>query len=77
LRTSASATWHHWRGYLASGPHHLRGRLLYGNETVFGRFRDAITKGVEPAGISAQDAMAVVRLQHQVVEKATEQLSPA
>jgi scyllo-inositol 2-dehydrogenase (NADP+) len=77
LRTSAVATWHHWRGYLNSGPPHLRGNLLYGNDTVFARFRDAVRTGKGPDGIAAHDALAVLRLQHRIVELATEQATVA
>ena len=67
LRTTASSTWHHWRGYLRSGLGHARGTLLYGNEEVFRRFHAAIATGREPAGIGPDDALAVLRLQHWIV----------
>jgi hypothetical protein len=68
IRTSASATWHHWLGYLRSGPGHMLGNLRYGNDQVFGRFYDAILTGKAPEGISGQDALAVLRVQHWILE---------
>jgi predicted dehydrogenase len=68
IRTSASATWHHWLGYLRSGPGHMLGNLRYGNDQVFGRFYDAILTERAPEGISGQDALAVLRVQHWILE---------
>lgn len=68
FRTSMSASWHHWLGYLRSGPRHLLGKLRYGNEEVFGRFHAAIGSGKPPEGISGQDALAVLRVQHWILE---------
>jgi len=68
LRTSAASSWHHWRGYVRSGLGHVRGRLLYGNDEVFARFHRAATTGAPAEGISAADALAVLRAQHWVLE---------
>lgn len=68
LRTSASSSWHHWRGYLRSGVGHVRGTLRYGNDEVFSRFHDAVTSGQPPEGISGDDALAVLRVQHWILE---------
>lgn len=68
LRTSLASTWHHWLGYLRSGPGHLRGRLLYGNDEVFARFHRAIGDGRPPQGISVEDALSVLRVQHWIVD---------
>lgn len=68
LRTSASASWHHWRGYLRSGAGHVTGTLRYGNDEVFRRFHHAIVHGGRPAGIDADDALAVLRIQHWILE---------
>jgi len=68
LRTSASATWHHWRGYLRPGAQHVRGTLRYGNEEVFRRFHDAIATGARPEGIDADDALAVLRIQQWILK---------
>jgi len=70
LRSSASSTLRHWGGYVRSGIGHLRGTLLYGNETVFERFRDAARTGARPEGIDGEDALAVLRLQHWIVDAA-------
>ena len=71
LRTTAAGTWHHWAGYLRSGPRHLRRNLLYGNDEVFARFHAAATGGTRAEGIAAEDALAVLRLQHWVAESAS------
>jgi hypothetical protein len=68
IRTSASASWHHWLGYLRSGPGHMLGRLRYGNDEVFSRFHDAVRAGGPPQGIGADDALAVLRVQHWILE---------
>jgi scyllo-inositol 2-dehydrogenase (NADP+) len=70
LRTSASASWHHWRGYLRSGAGHVRGTLRYGNDEVFRRFHVAVSSGGRPEGIDAEDALAVLRVQHWILEAA-------
>ena len=70
LRTSLAATWAHWSQHLVSGPLHLLGRLRYGNEEVFRRFAAAVRGGGDPAGISAEDALAVLRMQHEIVGRA-------
>lgn len=69
LRTSWMATAMHWAGYLVNGPLHLSGRLLYGNETVFERFGRAVTEGGVPEGISATDALDVLRMQHEIISR--------
>lgn len=68
VRTSATTTWQHWGQHLTSGLKHLRGELFYGNEEVFSRFQMAAQTGEAPRGISAADALAVVRLQHEIIE---------
>ena len=70
VRTSASLGTGHIAGYLRSGPKHLTGRLDYGNREVFRRFRNAIQRGEPAVGISAEDAVEVLRLQHWVIESA-------
>ena len=69
LRTSLTATWSHWRQHLTRGPLHLAGRLLYGNDEVFARFHAAATGAVPPQGIGADDALAVLEMQHEIVER--------
>jgi predicted dehydrogenase len=66
--TSLSASLHHWLGHLRPGLGHARGTLLYGNEEVFGRFREAALTGSAPSGIGAEDALSVLRTQHWIVD---------
>lgn len=73
IRSSLSSTWHHWRGYVRSGAGHLRGTMRYGNDEVFRRFHDAIRSGVAPEGISGQDALDVLEIQHWIIESAAAQ----
>lgn len=70
LRTSLAATLSHWAQHLVSGPLHLAGALSYGNDEVFRRFAAAARGVDEPQGISAQDALAVLRMQHEIIERA-------
>jgi hypothetical protein len=70
LRSSASASWHHWRGYLTNGIAHLRGRLRYGNDEVFRRFHAAATTGSQPPAIGPEDALSVLKMQHWIVDSA-------
>jgi predicted dehydrogenase len=67
FRTSARATVAHWWGYLRSGPGHLRRTLRYGNDEVFRRFAWAVRSGQPPLGVSGDDALAVVRMQHDLL----------
>ena len=69
LRTSLAATWDHWTQHLLSGPAHLRGKLLYGNDEVVRRFAAAVRSGTAPHGIGADDALAVLRMQHQIIDQ--------
>lgn len=70
LRTSLAATWSHWWQHLLSGPGHLAGTLSYGNSEVFRRFAEAARSGSEPADIGPDDALAVLRMQHEILERA-------
>ena len=67
LRTSLAATLGHWAGYPRAGGRHLRRTLRYGNDEVFRRFRQAVATGRQPEGISVDDALDVLRLQHWIV----------
>jgi hypothetical protein len=58
--------------HFVSGPRHLAGVLLYGNDEVFRRFGAAVRSGGEPRGISAADALAVLRMQHDILERASQ-----
>jgi scyllo-inositol 2-dehydrogenase (NADP+) len=66
LRTSLVATWAHWA---QSGPQHLAGSLRYGNDEVFRRFAAAVRSSAQPVGIGAADALAVLRMQHEILER--------
>ena len=69
VRTSLWATWQHWLGHLPSGIRHLAGQLWYGNGEVFRRFAEAVRTGCVPEGISSDDALAVLRMQHDIVQR--------
>jgi predicted dehydrogenase len=77
LRSSASMAWSHWRGHVRSGWGHLRRRLMYGNEEVFRRFHEAVTTGTRPEGIHADDALAVLELQHWILQEGQASLAGA
>lgn len=68
IRTSIAATGQHWWQHLASGVPHLRGRLRYGNDEVFGRFADAIAGDEERlTPINAKAALETLALQHGLI----------
>lgn len=68
FRTSLHATGKHLYQYLASGIPHLRGRLSYGNDEVFRRFAAAVRGSTdELAPIGPESALAVLRLQHAII----------
>ena len=69
LRTSLRATYAHWWQHVTNGPRHLRGKLLYGNPTVFGHFADAIISGAPPSDISSRDALSVLEMQWAILER--------
>jgi scyllo-inositol 2-dehydrogenase (NADP+) len=71
LRTSWQATLQHWARHFVNGPLHLRGKLLYGNTTVVERFGRAVLEGGAPEGIAATDALAVLKLQHEIITRAS------
>jgi predicted dehydrogenase len=69
FRTTALATRQHWGQHLSRGIAHLRGRLYYGTDEVFARFAAALIDRREPEGIGADDALSVLRLQHQAIDR--------
>jgi scyllo-inositol 2-dehydrogenase (NADP+) len=69
VRTSVAATWAHWSQHVTRGPLHLAGRLLYGNDEVYARFHAAAATGAPMAGISAEDALQVLCMQHEILER--------
>ncbi len=68
LRTGRRAVLGHLWGTLTSGMRHMGSRLDYGNREVFARFAAAV-RGSElaPEFIGAQEALAVRRLQQQIL----------
>ena len=75
LRTSIAATVGHWAQHLTNGPLHIAGRLLYGNESVFSTFSDAILAGRDAQHISGRDALDVLGMQWGILDACREQLS--
>jgi scyllo-inositol 2-dehydrogenase (NADP+) len=70
LRTSLLGTAQHWWQHVPSGIGHLRGTLDYGNGEVFARFARAVTSGQwDTPGIGATDALSVLTLQHQILQR--------
>ena len=64
IRTSLQTTWQHWIQHLPCGLRHLSGRMWYGNEEVFRRFSAAVRDGKQPEGIGPEDALAILKMQH-------------
>ncbi len=69
LRTSWWATWQHWLAHVVNGPKHLTGRLLYGNPEIFNQFAQAVLNGKTAQGNSAADALAVLKMQHAIIQR--------
>jgi hypothetical protein len=67
VRTSLLASWQHWRQHFTSGIKHLNGKLKYGNDEVFRRFADAVLFNKTPEGISADDALRILKMQYEVI----------
>ena len=70
VRTSLCATLQHWLQHAPNAWRMLRGRMLYGNETVFRRFAEAVRAMRPPADIGPEDALCVLRLQHEILDAA-------
>lgn len=70
LRTTADVMTSHLGGVARSGALNVMGRLAYGNDEVIARFVEACRTRVPPQDISAEDGLDVVRLQHQVIDRA-------
>lgn len=70
LRTSADAMTSHLGGVARSGALNVMGRLAYGNDVVIARFVEACRTRIPPRDISASDGVDVVRLQHEVLDRA-------
>jgi predicted dehydrogenase len=77
FRTSLAATAQHWWQHVISGVPHLAGRLFYGNDEVFARFAAAVNGSQATlAPIGPASALAVLRLQHEIVARAVPALQP-
>jgi scyllo-inositol 2-dehydrogenase (NADP+) len=68
FKTTALATTQHWSQTASRGVLHLAGKLRYGVDEVFDLFTEALISRREPKGIGADDALAVLKLQHQAIE---------
>ena len=68
LRTSLRATLQHWTGHFIPGVQHLFGQNRYGNNEVMRRFVHACRTGTSPQSISAEDGLAVLRMQHALMD---------
>ncbi len=71
IRTSLLITWQHWAQHFTSGIKHLTGQLRYGNDEIFKRFADTVIQGKELKDISSDDALKVLKMQHQVIDHKT------
>jgi predicted dehydrogenase len=69
LQTSFDAISTHLWGVVKSGTLLLRKRLLYGNDYVIDQFVRAIQQDSVPDGISAEDGLRVLELQHAIIER--------
>jgi len=70
LRTTADVMTSHLGGVARSGALNMMGRLAYGNDEVIARFVEACRTHVPPKDISGDDGLAVVKLQHEVLDRA-------
>jgi scyllo-inositol 2-dehydrogenase (NADP+) len=68
IRTTTMATAQHWGQTATRGALHLTGKLRYGVDEVLDLFTAALISRTEPEGIGADDALEVLKLQHQVLE---------
>jgi predicted dehydrogenase len=70
VRTSIVATAQHWLQHFTSGWGHITGRLVYGNDEVFGRFARAIEGDVDAlVPVGPESALAILKLQHDIIER--------
>lgn len=69
-RTSLAATRGHWAGYVTSGALHVTGRLRYGVDAVVGAFADGIAAGRDPQYCGRADALAVRKMQQEILDGA-------
>ncbi|MBV8618096.1 MAG: Gfo/Idh/MocA family oxidoreductase [Curvibacter sp.] len=69
LRSSLLATTQHWLQHFTSGVQHLLGKLDYGNNEIYRRFADAIRTGRSAIGMDPEAALAVLNMQHDILEQ--------
>jgi predicted dehydrogenase len=67
FRSSSAATIGHWFGYLSSGFLHMTNHLRYGVDEVIRLFGDAIELGMDPEFCGRADALAVRRMQEEIL----------
>jgi scyllo-inositol 2-dehydrogenase (NADP+) len=71
VRTSLAGTAGHWLGTLTSGLRLLGRRLHYGNDVLYQRLATAIREGKPATDIAGADALAVLKLQHAIIDMRT------
>lgn len=76
LRSSLSTTLQHWGQHLPCGLRHFRGRMWYGNEEVFRRFAEAVRLGQQPEGIGPEDALSILKMQHNAIDSSRSLIAP-
>jgi scyllo-inositol 2-dehydrogenase (NADP+) len=70
FRTSLTAMGQHIWQHVVSGIPHLTGSLFYGNDEVFRRFASAVKGSAEElTPIGPESALAVLRLQHAIIDR--------
>ncbi len=77
MRTSLVGTWQHWLGVARSGSRYFAKRLSYGMDEVVRRFLDGVDTGAEPLGVGLTDALEVLRLQQEIVDRTQGPGTPA
>lgn len=69
ISNSLNFTFDHWKGTIVNGFKMVMGRLLYGFVEVYDKFFDYIEFEKTPVGITAEDGLANVKLQHAIINK--------
>ena len=69
LSNSLNFTFDHWKGTIVNGFKMVMGRLLYGFVEVYDKFFDYIEFEKTPVGITAEDGLENVKLQHAIINK--------
>lgn len=76
VRTSFAAIAQHAIQHIPNGLALIAGRLAYGNDEIFGRFATAIQSGTPPQAIGADQALDVLKLQHEAIDAIRNNLFP-